>query len=231
MEKDVKDIVYILGNGSRWRNNELRFSLRSLKNITHANVFIIGECPEWVRNVTHIPAKDPYPHKQKNAIHKLTIATQTPDISDNFILMNDDFFILEPTDIEYWYKRTLQDTLEEYNYGRRPYFEAIENTCHAYPNGLDYSLHVPFIYNKEKLAQTLDTLDEKPYLLRTIYGNQWEVGGTQMNDCKIKNPTELRQHRGQFLSTTDTLVLYPRFREYIERKFPKPSNYELTIRI
>jgi hypothetical protein len=231
MQKDVKDIVYILGNGSRWNNNELRFSLRSLKNIEHGNVFIIGECPQWVMNVTHIPAEDPYPHKQKNAIHKLTIATQIKELSKDFILMNDDFYILKPTVIKYWYRRTIQETIEEYNYGRRPYFEAIENTANAYPNGLDYSLHVPFIYNKTKLKKTIQICSDKPYLLRTMYGNQWNVGGEQMNDCKARNMTEVKHNKSDFLSTTDGVVLFPAFRQYMERTFNKPCKYELTFRV
>ena len=39
-------------------NAELRFSLRSLKNIEHGNVYIVGYKPLWVKNVIHLPYND-----------------------------------------------------------------------------------------------------------------------------------------------------------------------------
>ncbi len=48
MEKIEKiDLVYILGKGSKWSDNEIRFSLRSIeKYFDYRKIFIIGEKPE-----------------------------------------------------------------------------------------------------------------------------------------------------------------------------------------
>ena len=56
------DILYVIGKGSEWNNNELRFSLRSIakygKNIDR--VFIVGYKPDFVSDeVTFIPCDDP----------------------------------------------------------------------------------------------------------------------------------------------------------------------------
>ena len=46
------DVVYILGDGSKWGNNEIKYSLRSLekygKNIR--DVYICGNKPYFVNN-------------------------------------------------------------------------------------------------------------------------------------------------------------------------------------
>ena len=43
------DIVYILGNGSKFNNEEIRYSLRSLeKFVNFDRVFIVGECPKFL---------------------------------------------------------------------------------------------------------------------------------------------------------------------------------------
>ena len=61
MQKQI-DVVYVLGTGSNWDNNEIRFSLRSLaKNLKGmGRVFVVGERPAFLQNVIHIPAKDEF---------------------------------------------------------------------------------------------------------------------------------------------------------------------------
>jgi hypothetical protein len=92
------DVVYIL---REWYSDclELRYSLRSLENIEHWKVFFIWWCPWWAKNIVHIKAADPYQVKSLNALHKIKIACSDERISDDFILMNDDFYITRPTNI------------------------------------------------------------------------------------------------------------------------------------
>lgn len=42
------DILYLCRPGE---NLELRYSLRSLRNVPHGRVWIFGDCPDWVTNV------------------------------------------------------------------------------------------------------------------------------------------------------------------------------------
>ena len=50
-------VVYVLGTGSKWKNYELLYSLRSIeKNLKgFTDVVIVGELPSWIQNVIHIP--------------------------------------------------------------------------------------------------------------------------------------------------------------------------------
>ena len=55
------DIVYIIGKGSKWNNQELKYSLRSIAKygINIGKVFIVGYKPNFVSDeVIYIPCDD-----------------------------------------------------------------------------------------------------------------------------------------------------------------------------
>lgn len=227
------DVVYILGTGSKWNDNELRYSLRSLQYIEHNRVFIVGECPDWAVNVCHVPASDIYgDQKQRNAIYKLQTAIST-NLSDDFILMNDDFFVLRPMAPGCQHRQTLAEALKGDASG--PFREALENTHAMFPDGLDYSLHTPFVYNKAKLAEAIDACGDKMMLLRSVYGNLHKVGGERMDDVKLHCAGSFALYWDvtgfddlNCISTSDGAVLSDRFQEWVMAKYPEPSIYELS---
>ena len=97
----VMDILYVVGTGSEWDNNELRYSLRSIakngKNI--GRVFLVGYKPEWVNDaVIHIPCDDPYGQPHKNILHKVLTAAYHSSIGSHFIISSDDHYYMRPTD-------------------------------------------------------------------------------------------------------------------------------------
>lgn len=94
----VIDVVYKLGIGSKWQDNELRYSLRSLEqNFENlGNVFIVGNRPNWLQNVIFIPALDPYKaNKDANLINKLILACYHKELSEEFLNMSDDMILLQ----------------------------------------------------------------------------------------------------------------------------------------
>lgn len=97
------DILYIVGTGSKWDNNELRYSLRSIDKygINVDRVFIVGEKPDFVSGeITHIPCADRYSMTKKhNNIHqKIAVAMGTGLLGDHFLISSDDHFYCKPTD-------------------------------------------------------------------------------------------------------------------------------------
>ncbi|MBR2266613.1 MAG: hypothetical protein IJ882_08170 [Paludibacteraceae bacterium] len=97
------DILYIVGTGSTWDNNELRYSLRSIaKNGRNVDrVFLVGYKPDFVsKEVVYIPCDDPYPAKHKNILHKTICAVENSDISRHFLVSSDDHFYIKPTDFD-----------------------------------------------------------------------------------------------------------------------------------
>jgi len=174
------DIVYVLGKGSKWENNEIRYSLRSvakyLKN--YGNIYVIGEKPDFLKNVIHIPCEDEFPcNKEANIALKIKKACETPEITGNFLFMNDDHFFLQEMNAQRIppynkgfikvkidhrkYCRTIINTLETLAYRQLPVFH--------------YDVHTPIIYNKKLFLEVLDQYDwyndGRGLMLKSLYCN------------------------------------------------------------
>lgn len=97
------DILYVIGEGSEWSDNELRYSLRSIakygKNI--GRVYIVGYKPPFVSNeVTYIPCDDPYDRPHKNILHKVLTVIERSDIGSHFLISSDDHYYVQETDFD-----------------------------------------------------------------------------------------------------------------------------------
>ena len=230
------DVVYVLKRKSQYE--ELRYSLRSLKNIAHGKVFISGACPDWAVNVIHTPVeKIAGESRYQNAERNWLAALQHPDLADNFIAMNDDFFIMKPIDdLQNWHDG---DLLEHHDYrvkvGAHPNYttamriayDRLRESGVEQPKG--YTLHVPMLMNKYKRVNLHHMMREEILrgeivLIRTYYGNLYELGGERMPDVKFADD----QFTGQetFLSTTDPSFKYERVGQLIRETFTEKSPYE-----
>lgn len=94
---DPVDAVFVIGTGSKNDNEELRYALRNVaRNCPFVrNVYISGECPEWVNRdvVIHLPWRDRFRFaKDSNIIDKLVHACEAPGIASRILLCSDDQF-------------------------------------------------------------------------------------------------------------------------------------------
>lgn len=148
------DVFYPLRtNGSKHENLELRYSLRALeKNVSGFDrVFISTETlPDWLQNVVHIPVKDEINRVPDfNIQNKICLAD---GISDDFLFMNDDHFIMKPHDVA-TFPNYYHSTLDQYclrrgkdGYGRR----CINTMNWLVANNLKllhFDIHFPIRYN------------------------------------------------------------------------------------
>ena len=220
------DIVYILKS---WYDNclELRYSLRSLENIKHWKVFIIWYKPEWINNVIHIKAEDPFEVKALNALHKITIACEDDRVSNDFILMNDDFYITKPTEIKYYHQGLIKEHLLRRTGQNSAYANNLYKTFRLFPKWNDYSLHYPIVYNKYKFLEMCEIYNmEQGYLLRNLYCNHFKVWWEQAKDYKILDATSLPKETPTFISNIDCLIVSDEFKNYLNKLFPNQSKYE-----
>lgn len=237
------DVVYILGKGSHWHNNEIRFSLRSLeKNFKFGQVFIVGELPEWARNVIHIPVEDAFRNKLQNARTKYLVACNDPRISKDFVLMNDDFFFMKPMEkIPYYARGTSEKQIENHQTKGGYYFESIKRTKVKIANlgytgqVMDFEVHAPIIFNKEKMKNVISVVGgEHVCLLRTCYGNLQGVDFEVVDDFKAGDVgtfyKQIKRGR-EFISISDSMVISDEFRKWIWEKFPDPSKFEEDVGI
>jgi len=226
------DIVYICRPGD---NEELRYSIRSaIKNLTHDNLWVVGQKPDWYTgNFIKMPI---HRSKQESARLNLQKICESNEISDDFVLMNDDFYIIKKINyIDYFYDKTLLEKTEDHEtkYPKNAYTNLL---CHTYDklisldvkNPLNYEIHVPMIMKKSLLE---NVLKYKTCLWRSMYGNLYNVGGTQMADVKVYNPNSGRDtfnymdKSHTFLSTTDN-YFEPVINNLLSKKFSNPSPYE-----
>jgi hypothetical protein len=224
------DIVYICREGD---NEELRYSIRSaVKNLPHDNLWVVGGKPDWYTG-KHIPVEQNRSY-YVNARNNLRAICASRDISESFVLMNDDFFIMNPTQgIPYFHCGYLKDRIERrltndranmYTYYlNQTYSDLFQKRIYK---PVSYELHVPFVFEKEKL---FDVLGYKG-LWRSLYGNIYNVGGEQMEDVKLfKSENPYANHSfdmetATFVSTEDEA--FPLYKEWFQKKFPEPSLFE-----
>jgi len=232
------DLVYIYSDIGLF-DDELKYSLRSLKYIKdqYRNVVIVGDKPDWIKNIIHIKAKDKYSNKQCNAISKLAKACRNKKVSNTFILMNDDFIFLVPQKIEIYHKKKLSDLAS--HYGRGQYYHSIKNSRKALKDLTrrttfkNYELHYPFIYNKNKFLKLFSQINWKhiPTIHRSVYGNYYMVPGKELiKDFKVYADTYQNGITDQkFISTDNQLMLNKKFKRLLKQKFPFKSKYECNI--
>ena len=227
------DFVYICRSGN---NEELRYSIRSvIDNFPNAKVWVVGGKPDWyIGNYIEV---DQSLNQYTNAINNLKAICNSKEIKESFILMNDDFFIMEKIKkIKYFYSGFLEDKIEDYKEMAKEssYIVKLSETNnrlkkYKIEKPLDYELHIPFPMKKNKLKQILEK--DYRFLWRSMYGNIYSVGGTQMKDVKIytssgliKKSFDYENNKTIFLSTTEESFL--KIFEMLKNMFPEPTIYE-----
>lgn len=231
------DIIYPYIKG----DDEIIYSLRSLANLPHDNVFIVGDRPEGIdiKKVHYIPFAQTKT-KYKNTTEIIKMMCNNLAVSDDFILMNDDFFILKeiknPTEELNLYRGSALKVYEHYTqrFGNNGYSKGMLETAKllqemgiAYPLG--YELHTPFVFNKSKFLKMFELKGVTDILAlhkRTLYGNLYLKGGTSMKDIKLFAFSDTNIDAEQkFVSCSDTA--WANLRIYLQKIFNKKSIYEV----
>lgn len=218
-------------------NPELRYSLRSLKNIPHGRVFFVGYKPDWVSDeVTLIPRKqNPYETKYLKTTENLILACQNEELSDDFILWNDDMYVVKPVEtVPPAHRGTLNQMINWYykRYSNSPYTAGLVRTFHRLQQlGIDeplaYEVHIPMVVNKAKFLESLKiSLELEGFGKRTIYGNLNKIGGSYMEDVKIIRNLQYIPDNPTFLSTNESSFERHKIGVVIRQMFPELCKYE-----
>lgn len=224
------DVVYPLkATGEPYY--ELRYSLRSLRNLDHDRVFIVGGCPRWATNVVHLPTTQNR-GKYDNLCHNIEVACKSDFISDPFIIFNDDFIVMQPVkEVTFHWRETVDEGIERYKkHGRmndwiQP-MKDVKLACEilGIENPVSYELHIPMVVHKEPMLQALQMIPHGP-VWRTMYGNLARVGGTKIPDVKIYSRRS-SVPPGPYVSTNDDVFPFGAAAKQIRKTFSKQSRYE-----
>lgn len=220
------NFVYVVGTGSHWQDNELRFSLRSLSNVPGKHeVMVIGHAPEWLTNVTLVPLRDVGNDPVMNVTVKLTQAI--PYLPDRFALMNDDFFVMRAMEaIPVLHLGPMEPRLRYFLNRRNPYMDAFRRSYEVLRSmgvrePLNFSVHTPFLVERGKLMEMSADWPLGKCLFKTIYGNQY-CRSTAMLARDVK--TNIWNGRSVCWSTPNHLL--PGAKAILQRRFRQRCEYE-----
>jgi glycosyltransferase involved in cell wall biosynthesis len=233
---ELIDVVIPLGKGSKSANNELRFCLRSIEQYLegYRNIWIIGQKPKFLKNVNHISHEEYHP-KSNNIYDKIKRACNIGEISDNFILFNDDYFLVEKVDAPTYPNYYSDDALKEVLNRPKPdpYRTLVDETMQQVNLIMKYAdIHCPIVINKKAfLSQPYKRNTEHGLLVKSTYLHWSGLPTVKRQDSILRKP-HTKQQIEDMIFTTDMISIHDEainneFIEWIEGKFPYHSKYEV----
>jgi hypothetical protein len=248
MNSNNIDIVYVLKDNTK-KNWELPFSLRSIERnlLNYRNVYIVTNVlPPFINpaEVIHIKESDNPGIKDANICRKILAACNDSRVSDDFLFINDDHFILKPIsapDIPPYNKGELKQKYKR----NSPYIKRLRLTrkilkesslgiCH-------FDIHTPIVYNKEKFIEMSQSFKwEDGYVIKSLYGNfnklseKFEIKDYKLMRGKRKEQILEEIEERDFMSTSENIdnkeiieILSEKCGEEISRFEVEPEEYAL----
>ena len=240
------DLIYILGTGSKWENNEIRYSLRSVEKHVKGldRVFIIGELPVFLQpsdKLIHIHCADSSQDKAVNIMRKLKVACMDERISERFMFFNDDYFMFKNIEIEsypYYHKCDL-DLTEKINLSAYHYHVVSTNNLLKSKGlrNMNFDIHKPIIYEKKLLNDIIDGTNwnlpiGEGHIMRSLYCNTLGIVGSYKKDNKQVRPLSLNDWQQLIINDdVDCLSIEDRactdsFHAFMQYSFPTQSPFE-----
>lgn len=222
------DVAYLVRAGDE--HEELRYSLRSLANVPHGAVWIVGYAPAWIRQVRVIEVPQNATKQGNVRMNLQALAERGPD---EFVLMNDDFFCMRP--IGEFPALAHRGSLREQADAKSPngsYSNMLRRTDRylaqqGYPPALrlSHALHEPMHMQRRKLLQTLNRAGGGNMSWRSLYGVEHANGRPPYRqDAKVHGDEPIPN--ADWISTSDISFRTREVGRVIRRAFPVPSCHE-----
>lgn len=239
------DIFIPLGGGSFWDNNELRYCLRSIEKYLHnyGRIFIIGRKPDWIQNIEHLAYEDLTPFKEKNIFTKVKMACDIKEMSENFLFMNDDHFLVDHFDaptFPYFYKCMLERSIERLGKGKylRALLATYNELCIRGLPTYNFDGHIPIVYNKQNIKHLNEQYPwdryDTGFVLKSLYANTFACQPILEHDCKLNTqmlPYQILDTiRDKKCFSIGNPILQPdpeNLHVVLEQLYTVPSKYEL----
>lgn len=198
------DIVYVIGNGSKKDNLELRMSLRSIAKYgcNIGKVIVVGAPPRWLSDdVIKVSVADKYVYKHSNILMCIEKVVDLGLVNGDFLYSSDDHFYCRDVDFDnypYYLKGMLRKSVSTLD----PYYNYHKSLCdtrmlcekHGFP-AMNYSQHCNTHMHSEVIRQIKPILRESyslPFGVEptSIVMNAWQTFPdapkvTERDDVKI----------------------------------------------
>ena len=233
MPRKLNDIVYILREDID--PYELTYSLRSVeKNFPHRKVFFIGGKPKGLKPDVMVE------HKQfgvdkwdciRSSMKKAIFECQ--DLTDDFFLFNDDFFVMKPFKGKFvnyadrtltWRSDEIRSGLLRYNAYALTLVKAREELKTLGKGEVNFEVHMPMLINKQKMKDCINVCSSPQ--MRSVYGNYNEIQFVEHPDVKVYDLNTVPKDP-DFLSTNDRIFAEGKVGKFIREQFTEPSRFEV----
>lgn len=230
------DIVYFVKEAPE--NPELVYSLRSVEqNWPYKSVWFCGGCPRGIKPDHQFKIEQVGIDKWSRVRNMIIEVCKNDNITEDFWLFNDDFFVLRPQReyqpqyngelLPYVEKTELKQSGQSDDFTRR--LREASNVLSA--DGLttlNYEVHKPMLINRKKALEICEKYPNTS-AFRSLYGNYWNIGGTNKHDMKIKvleyPKMDDVERLWDFLSTSD-ISFGGVAGQFVRKKFKDKSRFE-----
>lgn len=225
------DLVYPLKR-TTGAAEELRYSLRSVaKNLPHDNVVIAGGRPDWLSDRAIYLDPPRGEDRWLDADNNVLAAVNDPRVSDPFVLMNDDFFVVRSvTGVPELNRGTLDEVIP--GQPENSYKEAMIRirdilVDEGYVDPLCFELHVPMVVSKAAVRAAIEFgAGRKRWMWRTALGVFEGYQGETIDDVKVYGWND-HLPPGPWASTNDKSFGYGYVGRKLRKMFSEPCEYEL----
>lgn len=243
------DLVYMLKVGNF--NHDLKYSLRSVEKYVKGfdKVWIFGYKPFWVQNVEYVKVPQSS-SKYRNSLNNIKTICETDDVSDDFVLMNDDFIVHKSInindvnlclkDIDYKIEKYKNDSSSNWRRGFKDIKELlIELKSEHF---IDFEVHAPMIFNKNKMLSLLNDERVQRFIrnhavlhYRTLYGNMYFSNPKSIKDVKLDKDSDLSDdylNIDHWFSVYDGVIENPKYQKlnsFLREKLKNKSKFEKSV--
>jgi len=215
---------------------ELRYALRSVeKNFPEVgDLWLVGDASIHLKGFRHIPnplnQKSSYP--MGNSVNAIRLACAHPEVPDNFLLFNDDFFLMQPYTPRTEYRCTLEEHIALFPNKNSAWTQTLANTYNylkdrGVEEPLSFALHTPLPVNKHVMAYELERASGRGVSARSVYGATLDpIPPRADHDSKVYWTTRGDWRSWDILSTENQVFERHPVGEYIKEAFPDKSRWE-----
>lgn len=225
------DIVFVLKD--QLDTEELRYSLRSIeKNFPHRFVWFVGGQPSGLKPDRAVPHIQTGADKWERIRSSMLRIINEPELTSEFFLFNDDFFVMKPVKGKFinfidkdltWRIDDLRKIHPWLNPYGRTVLKAREELKILGCTENNFEVHLPMLFEKDKVQSILKCSSPQ---MRSVYGNVNAIKCVQHDDVKVYD-METIPLDADYISTNDATFTKGKVGEYIRETFTEPSRFEV----